>query len=401
MLEAFLFLFTGIIGLVTISLMAISYKSNQLFNIFLMLIFVMTSIRFLIHGSYELNIQSVLNPDRGLSSILYLTIVPLFYLYYKSVVKADKIFNSKSLKHFVFIILFYVINSNAFLYNSVLFYYGFVTNIILLGLFVIFYLLLTLKLLRSNLWIKTNIQINSTHYSLVKNWTIYLFILNTLGAIGLIFSLYSEFTSDSSISGKSMAMVLLLFWLFIYFKILVSPEILYGIPILNKKLLLHNISEEEPHSINNKIDNGWVLSSTVQKNNQDTRLEENLKSNILSYINEIDTLSFEQNIFRNSKIHVGEIADVLGVPTSHIVYLFKYHSKMTFSEYRMNSRIQDSINLMSDGYLKVNTLESLAFKTGFSSYNPFYSSFKKNQGLSPQEYIQKQSKHHNSTIVHI
>ena len=399
MLEAFLFLFTVIIGLVTISLMAISYKTNKLFNIFLMLIFVMTSFRFLIHGSYKLAIQSVLNPDIGLSSILHLTIVPLFYLYYKSVVKAGKTLNFKSLKHFVFIAIFYFINSNAFLINSVLFYYGFVTNIILLGIFMIFYLLITFNLLRSNLWIKTDIQISSTHFSLVKNWTIYLFILNTLGVVGLLFSLYSEFISGSIISGKSIAIVLLLFWLFIYFKILISPEILYGIPILNKKLLLHNRVEKEPQTINHEMDNGWVLSSTVQKNNQDMRLEKNIKSNILSYINGIDTLSFEKNIFRDSKIQVREIANSLGVPTSHIVYLFKYHSKMTFSEYRMNSRIQDSINLISDGYLKVNTLESLAFKTGFSSYNPFFSSFKKIIGLSPQEYLKKQLKQQNLIVA--
>lgn len=81
------------------------------------------------------------------------------------------------------------------------------------------------------------------------------------------------------------------------------------------------------------------------------------------------------------------MASKLGVPTSHIVYLFKYHSKMTFSEYRMNSRIQDAIHLMMDGFLKMNTLEALAYKTGFSSYNPFFSAFKKITGLSPQEYL--------------
>ena len=53
----------------------------------------------------------------------------------------------------------------------------------------------------------------------------------------------------------------------------------------------------------------------------------------------------------------------------------------------MSSRIKDALSLIDDGYLKRNTLESLAYKTGFSSYNPFFSAFKKITGLSPQEYI--------------
>ncbi len=53
----------------------------------------------------------------------------------------------------------------------------------------------------------------------------------------------------------------------------------------------------------------------------------------------------------------------------------------------MYSRIEDSIHLMEAGYLKTNTLESLAYKTGFSSYNPFFSAFKKVTSFSPQDYI--------------
>jgi YesN/AraC family two-component response regulator len=42
---------------------------------------------------------------------------------------------------------------------------------------------------------------------------------------------------------------------------------------------------------------------------------------------------------------------------------------------------------MEQGYLKANTLESLAYKTGFASYNPFFSAFKKITSYSPQDYI--------------
>jgi len=387
MLEALLFLFTGIIGMVTMGLMITSYKSNQFFNIFLMLIFVITSIRFLIHGSYELGLQIQLNPRIGYISILYLAVVPLFYLYYKSLVHGEGTFNFNSLKHFIFIVALYLINVIPLIRDSFLFYYGLLTNVFMMTLFIGFYIWKIYNLLSINLWNKTHIEVNCTHYNLVKKWTIYLFTLNTLSVIGVLTSFYIESFLGMPLSGKYMAIGLLLFWLFIYFKILISPEILYGLPILNKKLLILNNMETDQVSTSIEVNNSWELEPSNQKNRQDLKLHENIKSNIIGYVKRVDELSSEQFVFRNSKISVGEVASKLGVPTSHIVYLFKYHSKMTFSEYRMNSRIQDAIHLMMDGFLKMNTLEALAYKTGFSSYNPFFSAFKKITGLSPQEYL--------------
>ena len=43
------------------------------------------------------------------------------------------------------------------------------------------------------------------------------------------------------------------------------------------------------------------------------------------------------------------------------------------------------------GYLKTNTLESLAAVTGFSSYSPFYKSFKLITSTSPQTYFAGQA----------
>jgi AraC-like DNA-binding protein len=44
---------------------------------------------------------------------------------------------------------------------------------------------------------------------------------------------------------------------------------------------------------------------------------------------------------------------------------------------------------MEEDYLKSNTMESLANDVGFSSYSPFFKSFKTITGLSPQEYCNR------------
>ncbi|WP_340866771.1 AraC family transcriptional regulator [Polaribacter atrinae] len=204
-------------------------------------------------------------------------------------------------------------------------------------------------------------------------------------------SLYLEFKTGSKVSGKTMAVFSMVFWLSVFFKILISPEILYGLPILNKTLLKFNeVSPEEEAQlapVSDIVGNNWVIEVAIKEDSQDYRLQENIRTNIVSYIQEVDKLSTEQFIFRGQKVSQSDIAETLGVPTSHIVYLFKYHSKISFTEYRKNSRIQDALKLIEGGFLNSETFESLAYKTGFASYNPFFIAFKSITSHSPQDYI--------------
>jgi AraC-like DNA-binding protein len=395
LIESFLFLFTGIIGVITLSLMVRSYKSNPFCNFFLVLIISVISFRFLLHGSYKFGLQTVLNPDIGVYSIFYLIIIPCFYLYYKYLILQNKPYNFKDLKHVVFILALFFINANETIENSFIFYYGAMTNFFFIGIFILFYLILTFTFLSKKIWFRKNLLLNSKHFNLVKKWTLYLFTINTLVGALLLVSLYTEANKGSDLTGKSMASFLLLFWLFMFFKILTSPEILFGLPILNRTLLKFNdslIEKKEAETFNENISNNWVLETEGNKNSQDKRLQENIRVNIVSYIKEVDNLSIKKVIFRSSKISQNDIAEILGVPTSHIVYLFKYHSKISFSEYRMNSRIQDAITLIKEGFLNTETFESLAFKAGFSSYNPFFIAFKKVTTYSPQDYVKAKKK---------
>lgn len=387
MTESFLFLFTGIIGILTIAIMITSYRSNPFYNAFLLLIITIISIRFLIHGTYELNLQNFISPDRGVFSIFYLIVIPCFYLYYKNLVYQEKTYNLIDLKHLIFIGFLYFLNTNSYFKESNLFQFRPNINFTLIVIFSLFYLILIVKLLSKNIWFKKDLLINGTQFRLVKNWTLCLFIHNILGVITLLASIYGEICSKSSLSGKSMAILLLIYWLFIYFKILTAPEILYGLPTLKKKLLKFGAPILNGEQASASINKNWKTDSSSLKNNQDLKLQEKIITNIISYIQEIEKLSHKDFIFRNPKVGPSDLANKLGVPTSHIVYLFKYHSKISFSEYRMHCRIKDSINLIEGGYLKTNTLESLAYKTGFSSYNPFFSAFKKVTSFSPQDYL--------------
>lgn len=368
------------------------YKSNPFCNFFLIFIFSIISSRYLIHGSYQLGLQTFLKPDKGLYSLLFLTIVPASYLYYLHLTSLEKEYNFKDLKHLIFIVLLYVINSIEALDNSFLFYFGPITNFFFIAVFILFYLIMIFNLLSRKIWFKKNVEFNNEHFKLIKNWTISFFTINTLGGLMVLVSIYTEFNKGEDVSGKTMAIFSMLFWLFIFFKILISPEILYGLPILNKTLIKFNndqFDKSEKKLVT--IGNNWIFNTNDKKSSQDQKLQEKIRENIESYILEVDKLCEETLIFRNQKASQSDIAEKLGVPTSHVVYLFKYHSKVSFSEYRMNCRIQDAINLIDNDFLSKETLESLAYKTGFSSYNPFFTAFKKTTTFSPQDYLKQKS----------
>jgi AraC-like DNA-binding protein len=202
----------------------------------------------------------------------------------------------------------------------------------------------------------------------------------------VVVSVYNESFNGSMLSGETMAMFSLTFWLLSFLKILVSPEILFGLPVLNKTLSkFHSSTLQNLEAIIN--DNNWTLGSTNVKNAQDKVLQENIKDSISSYIKEVNKLSTKALFFRNQKASQSDIAANIGIPKSHIVFLFKYHSNLSFSEFRMNSRVQDAITLIEGSFLNAETLESLAYTTGFASYNPFFTAFKKITNYAPQEYV--------------
>lgn len=375
MITHILFLITGLIGLVVVLIMIASYRSNQLFNIYLMLIFSMVSVRFLIHATFGLQWQLYVKASDN--PALFLGIIPCFYLYYKNLVneRASNSFND--LKHFLPIVLFYVIHQSSS-FNTYSWYmyadFAFIT------LFVSYYLCRSLVFLRNSLWLNTSIKLSTKHYQLLKNWTIYLFLFMIIGALIFIITIYKELVVGQ-LYGGSMPYFLIVSWLLIFAKILISPEILFGLPRLNKQeLLSDNIT---------MLSDNWLINTSSQISVRDEKVAATLKEHIFSYAKNIDQICKDKQVFRDEGFKIKSLSKLLKVPESHLIYIFKYHSTLTFLEYRNYSRIEDAIHLITKNYLKMNTFESLALKVGFSSYNPFFTSFKKVTNLTPKEYLLK------------
>ena len=380
MLSNLLFIVTGIIGFVTTFLIFRNYKYNRIMNLYIILLILIISFRFFLSGLTYFIFDTDFRNTYFKYSNISLVVIPICYLYFKNLSENKNKINSKELLHFIFPSSFFlfIINRNYFYFDSE------TIEMILYGLFFIFaivYLILCFRMLKTKIWTrKGEIKVIQKQNKLIKKWTLFLFIALVLTISRLFIAIILEIYFDESIKGHSYQWISAIIWLTILFKILISPEILYGYNVLHQK-----INENKNNSL--VLNDIWKTTPNIELNNsQHLVLKEKIDQNIIDYIKEIETISLKFELFRNSNLTITDLANSLQIPKSHISYLFKYHSTISFSEYKKVIRIHDAIKQIELNYLKNNTLDSLSKKVGFTSYNPFFTSFKEIVGLSPLEY---------------
>ncbi|WP_181456940.1 helix-turn-helix domain-containing protein [Flavobacterium lacus] len=169
-------------------------------------------------------------------------------------------------------------------------------------------------------------------------------------------------------------------WTFLYLKVIYSPEFLYGYDMFQNK-----IKEYNKHKI--IFDNIWSTKTIIPVTNlQDKRLKEIIEGEIDNYILCIEKLALNKDLYFSESFKIQDLSFKLDIPKSHITYVFKYHSKISFNDFKKIIRIKKVIHLIDDGYLKNNTFDALANETGFASYSAFFKTFKNSMGISPKEY---------------
>ena len=160
--------------------------------------------------------------------------------------------------------------------------------------------------------------------------------------------------------------------------ILTSPSILNG--YINQ-LTFERVVGAKPTST-------WRLKPVNQITNvQDLQLSQKINNELDAYFQQIDQFIKQAHFFRQSGLSVNDLALQIKMPKSHLSFIFKYHSTISFSDFKKLNRIQDAIALIDDGYLKANTFDSLSKEVGFSTYNTFYTAFKEVTSKAPQEYV--------------
>jgi AraC-like DNA-binding protein len=119
---------------------------------------------------------------------------------------------------------------------------------------------------------------------------------------------------------------------------------------------------------------------------KDRLLLTKIKDKVAIYIQHIEKVALINKSFRESDYTIYDLSIEVGLPKYYLDFIFKYYCAVTFNEYKKIVRIHHAVELINDGYLNSNKLDSLAKHVGFASYNPFLINFKELTGVSPFEY---------------
>lgn len=127
----------------------------------------------------------------------------------------------------------------------------------------------------------------------------------------------------------------------------------------------------------------WVLELYLKVisdlSNVRSRSSKELVNKIKSYVD---------RHYNETSFSIDQISKTIYVNYSHLCYVFKKETDMTINEYLIDKRINQSIELMNQGYTVVS---KIADKVGFSDAGYFSKSFKKYMGITPSKYINQKN----------
>jgi AraC-like DNA-binding protein len=368
-----LFILNGTLGLVCVFLVCLSVRSNRNVNIYLAVLLFAASIRLILRGYLKLYdhselILSFTNTD------LFLIGSPLPFLYFRNLALNKSKIESRDALHFI-IPLLLTLENNIHLFSSIV---QVDLNFVLISAVILLcfgYFMMSIIVLSKNFWRKrTPIELQTDQKSLLKKWTTVLFITFLITGIKLTISQITD--NNSGLLSDNF--IVWIAWLVVFIMILTSPSLLTA---YITQLSREREKQTKPNSI-------WRLKPLNKITNpKDIHLGKKIKGELEEYFIQIAQIVDQKHLFRNSDLTINEFALKSKIPTSHLNFIFKYHSEISFSDYRKMVRILDAVNLINEGYLKINTLETLSKKVGFNTYNSFFVGFKEITSKTPQNYV--------------
>ncbi len=386
-----IYLVSALLGFILIFLISNQYKTNRYTNIYLITIFLVSSIRNLFNGFFKISINVSFLSE--LDIFFYVLVFTLFYLYFTNLIRNRNTIIKKDLNRFLFsFILFVLIVIFGNYYQNRLL----LKIVLLLIVFTnLYYVIRLFLILNKFIWNRnSDIELIVKQQGKIKQWSLlfFSFLIFIFIKFIILFNDILIFDLDILKINDEYLWIEALIWIFFYFKILLKPELLYGYEVFHNK-----VDEYENKQI--IFDNVWKMNVLEPITNvQDSVLKEKILQNLHTYMVEIENIATNSSDFFTQGFNLATLAHRMNIPKSHLVYIFKYHSNISFIDFKKIIRIQKSKDLIHDGYLKLNTFESLATEVGFSTYSAFFKSFKSIEGVSPQEYYTQIKKTVNNLI---
>ena len=160
------------------------------------------------------------------------------------------------------------------------------------------------------------------------------------------------------------------------FSLLFFPNILYGLPQLDYRLI--RTSSSQYQTLNEKEEEDKKITKSFEISDDKLKL---LDSKIHKYL--------LGNPFLKSNFNLSIMSAETDIPVHHLSYYFNEYMSVNFNTWKNNQKIEYVIELMRNGTYENLTLDALSKQAGFGSRSSFINSFKSKTGLTPSEYLQQ------------
>jgi len=376
---------TGFICLINIFANA-NLKHSKAINKFLIIIFTFESFRFLAYGVTPFIENYSQYKIKVSLDFLNAFIIPCFYLYFEDLIDAKK-FKINRLFHLLWVPLSLILIFVGLKFTNILKNPADLPKVLFSAALIFYsvYALLGYRLLNNHVW-KRNSDLKTVdrQNKIIRNWTI--FIYSSFIAL-LLKGLLAFSMNHFAYNGESESMLLwlgALIWMSLFVKLMITPEILYGFNIFDKiieKSDIQNLSLSEIWSADKPI--------TPIENERDKKLQEKIAPQLNNYLHRIENKLLFSDALNNPDFGYEELSAETGIPSSHLNFIFRFHSRESFNDCKKLLRIREAVRMLEDENLQYLTFEAIAQKVGFTSYTTFFTSFKTIMGITPVEVKSK------------
>lgn len=390
-----LLLYITILGFIVSLLLLINIKESNRVNLFLFGFFFINNLYSLAHYA------TIYSGSKAMIAILLVNFTPLFlivgpvlYFYVRGVLRDDFRLSKLDYLHFIPALLLCINilphlfssyedkleyaarvlqNPAEILRNKNLFIPS-VVNFIFRPLIGLIYVVICIRLM----FLKFKYEKPEDKQSiLIFKWLSFL-IFNTLlvYASFLVFTIFSFQTLDykiAEVKGYYFLNITLVGLVLFNVSLLFFPNILYGLPQLD--FVLHNKQKDAE------------LDNSTKKAIRSFEISEEK----LALLHDKIEQYCETKPYLNPDFSLSTMSADTDIPVHHLSYYFNEHLNINFNAWKNDQKINYVIELIENGSNELLTLDALAKQAGFGSRTTFFNAFKQKMGLTPSEFLNKQS----------
>jgi YesN/AraC family two-component response regulator len=164
--------------------------------------------------------------------------------------------------------------------------------------------------------------------------------------------------------------------------------------IMSIKILRHplKLSDSFVHSGNTEISSDSILSNNTLHKKLKYRKSSFEKKNAERYLINLKILMTSEKPFLKSDLTLPQLAKKINLSTHHLSQLLNQEVNMSFIEFINSYRIKEAQNLLVNPGYSNHTILAISLEVGFNSKTSFNRMFKKYTGMTPSEFIRKNSR---------